>query len=318
MDIKARKISVVATSYNNEGEIELFLNNIINQDCSIDEIIIADGGSSDKTIEIVEEYKKEYHSIQLLTGGRLNIAEGLNAAIEKVRNEIIFIAGIGNTYPQNTISHLLNVMETQKADIVSPIIVANITDSFSKIYSEVYMKKHAGLDGRYAGNHGSLIKKAVIIKCGWFYEKFIYAGEDAEFYELARQQGFIHVLDDELKVYWDVPHNWKELKHQREFYAIGDEQILGIKGLLKRNKKEKLAGFLIIMLVPGTFYSKTRIISSSIVLMLLMSEIYLYSRDGKEIYIMKRFRRISKYIYYIKHWRYLKAEYLVNREGTNL
>ena len=54
------KISIVITAYNGEKYIKEQIDSFLNQTLPPDEIIITDDCSFDNTLEIVEEYKKNY------------------------------------------------------------------------------------------------------------------------------------------------------------------------------------------------------------------------------------------------------------------
>ena len=53
-----KNISLVATTFNNEDEILLFLDNIFSQSYLPGEIVISDGGSKDKTVELILNYQQ--------------------------------------------------------------------------------------------------------------------------------------------------------------------------------------------------------------------------------------------------------------------
>ena len=56
-------VSICITSYNSEKYISRAINSAINQTTKIDEIIIVDDNSSDKSYEIIKEYTKKYNFI---------------------------------------------------------------------------------------------------------------------------------------------------------------------------------------------------------------------------------------------------------------
>ena len=51
-------ISVIMATYNGEKYLKAQLDSILNQSTLVDEIVIVDDHSSDKTLEILKEYKK--------------------------------------------------------------------------------------------------------------------------------------------------------------------------------------------------------------------------------------------------------------------
>ena len=55
--MKTIKLSVAITIFNEEKNIPLMLESLVNQSFKINEIIFCDGGSTDKTLEIISNYK---------------------------------------------------------------------------------------------------------------------------------------------------------------------------------------------------------------------------------------------------------------------
>ena len=53
------KSSFITTVFNEENNIEAFIDSVLNQTKSPDEIIIVDGGSTDKTLEILKSIAKK-------------------------------------------------------------------------------------------------------------------------------------------------------------------------------------------------------------------------------------------------------------------
>ena len=54
--------SVIATTFNDSKEIPLFMEDMLNQTLSPNEIIVVDGGSKDNTVSILEKIKSENRS----------------------------------------------------------------------------------------------------------------------------------------------------------------------------------------------------------------------------------------------------------------
>ncbi len=52
------KISVVVPAYNEEAVIERCLNALVNQIVPVDEILVVDNNSTDRTAEIAEKYRE--------------------------------------------------------------------------------------------------------------------------------------------------------------------------------------------------------------------------------------------------------------------
>ncbi len=73
------KVSVCITTFNEEQSIEKLLKSILSQTKVPDEIVIVDGGSTDKTVERIRNYKK----VRLIISKGTSIAKGRNLAVKK-------------------------------------------------------------------------------------------------------------------------------------------------------------------------------------------------------------------------------------------
>nr|WP_148702350.1 glycosyltransferase [Nitrosopumilus piranensis] len=61
-----KNISIICTVKNEEDNISTLLDSLLNQTLLADEIIIVDGGSTDKTISIIQDYSKRSSVIKLI------------------------------------------------------------------------------------------------------------------------------------------------------------------------------------------------------------------------------------------------------------
>lgn len=84
------KISICLTIYNEELSIGTLLKSLLGQTKKANEIVIIDGGSKDKTVEIIRHFQKKDKTIKLLVQ-KCSRAEGRNIGVEIAQNEIIAI-----------------------------------------------------------------------------------------------------------------------------------------------------------------------------------------------------------------------------------
>jgi GT2 family glycosyltransferase len=239
--------TVVATTFNDENEIKEYLINICSQTFKPKAIVIADGGSSDSTVNIINNFSKDaVIPIVCLTGERLNISQGYNAAIKAAKTEYIGITGVGNSYADNYFETLANGMTPGLSITYSPVRGKN-SNEFSDRYNKTILNGNTGMRMNIASNHGALVNKSVFDELGYFYENFIYAGEDAEFYELVRTKGYKTKMIDDAYVYWHTPNTWKEFLKQIKNYTIASMQINSYRQLMKIRKDV----FKILLLIIG-------------------------------------------------------------------
>lgn len=85
------KISVAIASYNGEKYIKQQLDSILSQTVAVDEIVISDDGSTDKTVEMIQSFQDP--RIRLITGNPYpGYCGNFAYAIENTTGDIIFIS----------------------------------------------------------------------------------------------------------------------------------------------------------------------------------------------------------------------------------
>ena len=229
-------VSVVTTVYNDEKYITRFIDGILSQTYMPDEIVIADGGSTDRTKEIINDYIKNNENIRLVVGERWNIGQGFNKAIENSKNDNVIIMAVGNVYDKDFIKEMIYTYKKEHSKssnteiICAPIRGKNNT-FFNKLYNTLCNNMNVGIES--PSNHGVLVNKRVFRNLGLFCEDFFYAGEDAEFFlRRVACSKFEVVCSKKSKLYWDIPENFVEFKKQIKMYSIGEMQWAGRKGFV--------------------------------------------------------------------------------------
>ncbi|WP_294236380.1 glycosyltransferase family 2 protein [Chryseobacterium endophyticum] len=87
------KSSVALCTYNGERFLRKQINSILDQTTDVDEIVICDDGSTDNTLEILEEYKKQFPNIFKIHVNEQNLrsVKNFEKAISLCENDIIFL-----------------------------------------------------------------------------------------------------------------------------------------------------------------------------------------------------------------------------------
>lgn len=85
-------VSVAMATYNGEKYIEEQVESICSQLTPYDELIISDDGSTDSTKQIIKALSDKYGFIKLIDGPQMGIVANFSNALEKCKNEIIFLS----------------------------------------------------------------------------------------------------------------------------------------------------------------------------------------------------------------------------------
>src|SRR5260221_150360 len=128
------KVSICITTFNEEKSINKLLDSLFSQTRLANEIIIVDGGSTDKTIELIKKFKK----IKLIISKRASIAKGRNLAVKNSKYEIIAMTDGGcicNKY------WLAKITESFKEDIS---VVAGFYEMTGKSDFQKALKPYLG------------------------------------------------------------------------------------------------------------------------------------------------------------------------------
>lgn len=117
------KISVITACYNSEKYIRSTIESVQNQSYTNVEHIIVDGGSSDKTLNIIREYS-HLPSIKYISEPDQGIYDALNKGIESSTGDIISILHSDDYY--NSSSVLQNVIDIFISNVELEILLGGI------------------------------------------------------------------------------------------------------------------------------------------------------------------------------------------------
>ncbi len=174
------KISIITPTLNNEKTIEKTLQSICNQSFINFEHIVIDGGSSDKTIAVVNKYKKSLNT-KIFRQRNSGIYDAINIGIKKTSGDIISILNGDDFYANKDV--LKKVYEEFLKNPKVQIILTNIdiikkkTGKLFRVYHSNFFKTYLFYIGIMPPHPGVFVKKIVYIKIGLFNTKFSSAGD---------------------------------------------------------------------------------------------------------------------------------------------
>jgi len=221
------KLSFITTVLNEEGNIEKLLKSLSSQTVLPDEVIIVDGGSSDRTIaEIkyqISNIKNDVKFKILIKKGNRSI--GRNEAIKNARGDIILSSDAGCVLDKNWVKNIIKPFENKKNDVVSGYYKGTGETVFEKslIPYVLVMENRLSPENFLPATRSMAFKKEIWKKAGRFDEKLSH-NEDFEFAKRLKKVGANIKFAKDAIVYWRPRKNIKEAFIMFYRFAFGDAE----------------------------------------------------------------------------------------------
>ena len=117
-------VSVVVTVLNEGPSILRLLDSLTSQSRQPDEVVIVDGGSTDDTVTILEQYAtRDGLPLRVLTHPGAYISQGRNVAIEAAQGEVVAVADAGVRLSPDWLRELIAPFEDSDVHVVAGFFV---------------------------------------------------------------------------------------------------------------------------------------------------------------------------------------------------
>lgn len=139
---KRPKVSVIISAYNEEKVIEKKLLNIIKTDYPDFEVIVANDSSTDRTVEICENFIKTHPDFDIKVNSVKNHLGKTNAqdeAVEVAKGEILIFSDANSMFKEDAISELISYFTADDIEYVcGSLIYAKDLDTASVVAENTY------------------------------------------------------------------------------------------------------------------------------------------------------------------------------------
>ncbi len=217
------KLSFVSTVFNEEKSIEKFIESLLSQSRLPDEIIIIDGGSTDTTINLLENKLKNFKGTIKILSKNGNRSVGRNEGIIKSTGEIIAVSDAGCVLDKNWFKNITSPFINKNIDVVSGYylpVSRNVFEKSLATYTSV-MPDRIDPDNFLPSSRSIAFRKSAWEKAGGYPEN-LDTCEDLVFAKKMMNVGLKFKFEKNAIVHWRQRENLKDAFFQFLGYAIGD------------------------------------------------------------------------------------------------
>ncbi|GEM_PF-466380 len=242
-------VSLVIPVKDEESTIENLLQSIHRQTYAPDEIVIVDGGSRDRTIEMVKQAQALDKRIKLIEAGKATPGKGRNTGIAAAQNEWVALTDAGIKLETTWLERLVRTAEREPtAEVVygnfEPLLETFFEQCAALVYLSLKVKRGAAWM-RDSSVVSMLLRRRVWEEVGGFPD--LRAAEDRIFMTRIEERGYKIAWSPEATAWWKLRPNlastfqkfllyskvnvqagWQRYWH----YAVARKYLLGLPFIL--------------------------------------------------------------------------------------
>ena len=255
------KISIITPSFNSEKTIEKTILSVINQQRIYTlQYIVVDGGSTDKTCEIIEKYANKIDIF--ISEADSGAYDAMNKGIKSATGEIIGIINSDDWYLENVIK-IVEKEFTRHPDI--DILYSPIKNYYQGEYIATFIPGDLNkLPIRFTLNHPScFIKKSAYIAADLYDLQYKIAADYEIILRLYSSRFKFHFIENPLAAYSlngmsSSPLPWDRAKLIKECWEISKKSSDNFPDLTENQRKQAYVKWIIneVFALPARYFFK--------------------------------------------------------------
>lgn len=201
------KIALIATVFNEAGNLSSWWDCLQNQTATPDELVVVDGGSTDSTWLKLQTLALQSRFPVKIEQRRCNIAGGRNRAIEMTDAEIIAATDAGSFPEPAWLDEITKPLLADKTlDVTGGLNVSNNVTPFQKFLAQLEPREETGVSsaGIHPSSRNTAFRRQAWAEVGGYPEWLTLAGEDALFTHELDRIGKKFFYNPRAIVHWTV------------------------------------------------------------------------------------------------------------------
>lgn len=309
------RVSVVLPVRNEEKYIAECIESVLRQDFSKEdiELILVDGNSEDKTVEIIGRFANKYSFIKLLKNPQRTVQHALNIGIKNAVGEYIIRMDAHSEYADDYISKCVEYLEKTGAENVGGPMIAKGKTQIQKAVAAAYHSPFALGGGKfhdeaYEGYADTVylgaFRRATLLKLG-LYDEILPCNEDDDLnFRLMESGGKIFITPKIKSVYYPRASYTALFK---QYFRYGFWKVAVIK---KHKKPARLShlvpaafvAFLVFSSILSYFSKLADDISSLVLLLYFALSLYFSLKNARVTSFADKLRLV--WVHFILHTAY--------------
>ena len=262
------KVSLIAT-VKNEGEaLRPLLDSIIDQTRPPDEVVICDGGSTDGTLAVLDEYA-QWLPLRVVSAPGSNISRGRNLAIAAATGDVIAATDAGVVLSPNWLEELVAPLADPAVHVVSGWFEPDPYTDFEVVMGSTVLPARDDVDpARFLPSSRSVAFRKEAWSAIGGYPEWLEHSEDLVFDLALREQFGPFAFAPEAVAYFRPRASLRSFYRQYFAYARGDGKanlwprrhavryatyLLGLPLVLRAIWRERLIGWLLLAFGVGAY-----------------------------------------------------------------
>lgn len=201
-------MAVALTVKDEARSIQVLLDGLFSQTLRPSEVVIADGGSRDETVKVIQGYVDRGYPLRLIVAPGACRGRGRNLAIAASQTEMVALID-GGCFPEpRWLEQLVTELDIPPPKDVVFGAVRPLTDNlFTECVSTALFPAVSGPEGVRVMSYSvasMLIRRSVWERVGGFVEG-LRTGEDLIFVQRIRDGGFRVGVTPRAEVHWEIP-----------------------------------------------------------------------------------------------------------------